>query len=582
MAPCESVEQTMAADDSTRAHTESATCSACGSQFAAAQSIVDDGGRIFCRICHADQQPLVELHLDTNSETVGELPLIEVDDDETEIHNTTGGQADGDEVAGEVSPNETSYQCSVCRKRLPGDQIYESNGLLTCTKCWDRAHAPPAGAAATSFPPPAAPKPKPMLPARPLLLARVTCPHCWHQFPPQDVLWVARHAELIGDPVAGPDAPLRFLSSQFTVDGAARDPRGMVCQSLACPRCHLIIPRPLIEAEPLFASIVGVSASGKSYFLTAMTWELRRLLSRHFGVAFNDADPSLNRTLNQHEETLFLAADPEQHVKLDKTDTVGSLHYDQIRMGQQVISLPRPFLFTMRPTGRHPNADAASQSARVVCVYDNAGEHFSPGEDTATSPVTQHLGSSRVLMFLYDPTQDPRFRARFRNLSADPQLGDHAPTRRQETILIETVTRIRQYAGLPATQPIKRPLLVVIPKADVWGKLIDLDLSTEPIIPDSVAQGRLDGVDLNRVELVSDRVRGMLLQTAPEFVSVAEELCSKTIYIPISALGSSPETAPGREGLWIRPSQVKPRWVTVPFLYMFARWSHDVIGGVRV
>lgn len=551
----------MPVDESAQVEAESAVCKACGSKIPAAMRVVDAGGVIFCRICYADQQPLVELQIDTDPPA----------QDET-----------GNEPAEAAGDQETFYQCSICRRRLPAERVYESGGVITCTECWDRAHtqaADPAPAAPEA--PPPRPRARPLAPARPFLLATVTCPHCWHHFPPQEVLWVARHAELIGDLVAGPDASLRFLPSQFTVDGAARDPRGMVCQALACPNCHLIIPRALVETEPLLASIVGVSASGKSYFLTAMTWELRRLLPLHFGVSFNDADPSFNHALNRHEETLFLAADTERPVKLDKTDTVGSLLYDQIRLNQQVISLPRPFLFTMRPAGRHPNAEAAAQLARVVCVYDNAGEHFSPGEDTASSPVTQHLGSSRVLMFLYDPTQDPRLRARFRGLSADPQLGEHAPTRRQETILIETITRIRQFAGLPSTQPIKRPMLVVVPKADVWGRLIDLDLSTEPIIPESVAGGKLDGVDLDRIENVSAAVRKMLLETAPEFVSTAEELCSKVVYIPVSALGHSPEVVPSREGLWIRPSRVRPRWVTVPFLYMFARWSHDVIGGVR-
>ncbi len=36
-------------------------------------------------------------------------------------------------------------------------------------------------------------------------------------------------------------------------------------------------PAPMMEMEPLFLSILGAPASGKSYFLTAMTWQLRRL-----------------------------------------------------------------------------------------------------------------------------------------------------------------------------------------------------------------------------------------------------------------------------------------------------------------
>jgi len=528
----------MAVDQSSQIRAEPAACKMCGAKIRDDELLVDSDGRTFCETCYAQRPP----------------PL---------------------------------YQCSVCRRRFPAEQVYDANGSITCTDCFAKLNPPGSGAAggAPELNAPLPPPPPRQAARRPstriALLAKITCPHCWHRFLPQDILWVARHSDLLGDERLGRDAAMRFLPSRFNADGAAIDARGMVCQALACPECHLIVPRPLLEAEPFFSSIIGVSASGKSYFLTAMTWELRRLLPSRFAVAFSDTDALTNSALNHHEETLFLAADPEKPVKLDKTDVVGSLLYDQIHVGQQVISLPRPFLFTMLPSSQHPNAELAAQLARVVCVYDNAGEHFNPGEDVASSPVTQHLGRSRALMFLYDPTQDPRFRARCRGLSRDPQLEDGSPTRRQETVLLETVNRLRLYGGLASTQKLDRPMLVIVPKADVWSPLCGLDLTLEPIIPKAIADGTLDGVDVSRIEGVSTIVREMLLDTAPEFVLMAEDSCTHVIYIPISALGGSPEMRDGREGLWIRPSQIRPQWVTVPFLYMFARWSHDLIGGVQ-
>ncbi len=65
----------------------------------------------------------------------------------------------------------------------------------------------------------------------------------------------------------------------------------------------------MLEMEPLFLSILGAPASGKSYFLTAMTWQLRRILPIHFKVDFTDADPASNRALNDCEESLFLNPD---------------------------------------------------------------------------------------------------------------------------------------------------------------------------------------------------------------------------------------------------------------------------------
>ena len=134
----------------------------------------------------------------------------------------------------------------------------------------------------------------------------MTCPHCWERFAPEQVLWISEHVDLLGDPLLGPEQQQRFLPSRFTIDGDAIDSRGMTCRTLACPQCHLPIPRAMLEMEPLFVSILGAPASGKSYLLTAMTWQLRQVLPLHFKVAFTDADPASNRVLNECEESLFL------------------------------------------------------------------------------------------------------------------------------------------------------------------------------------------------------------------------------------------------------------------------------------
>ena len=85
-------------------------------------------------------------------------------------------------------------------------------------------------------------------------------------------------AAMLGDARLGPDQQLRFLPTRFSIEGAAIDPRGFACQGLACPRCHLPVPRALLEMDPLFLSILGAPGSGKSYFLTAMTWALRQTM----------------------------------------------------------------------------------------------------------------------------------------------------------------------------------------------------------------------------------------------------------------------------------------------------------------
>jgi hypothetical protein len=374
------------------------------------------------------------------------------------------------------------------------------------------------------------------------------------------------------------------LPTRFTLEGQALDARGMVCTTLACPACHLALPRVLLENEVTFISIIGSAGSGKSNYLAAMTWELRQRLARDFGIIFADGDKEANWIVNRYEETLFLPEDPERPVVLDKTRTQGDL-YRSVTINGQETQLPKPFLFSLHPAANHPRAARRARLGRIVCLYDNAGEHYNVGQDTALTPVTRHLARSKVLMFLLDPTQDPRFRARCKPISQDPQIVEPMQTVRQETILSEAAIRFRKHASLSAHQKAGRPLLVLVAKSDIWGGGGGLvegeDLVNEPVIRAAKEGDHLAVLDLDRIERVSGKVRELLLSVTPEVVSAAEDFAEDVVYIPVSALGHSPEKYPDKNGLLIRPRDIHPRWVTVPLLYSYARWATGLIAGVR-
>ncbi|MGN6366656.1 MAG: hypothetical protein ACTHN5_00065 [Phycisphaerae bacterium] len=414
------------------------------------------------------------------------------------------------------------------------------------------------------------------------LVKRVTCPHCWFEFRPEQILWVAQHEELMGDPILR-EEPLRFLPTRFTVEGQAIDARGMICHSLACPACHLILPRVLIENEVTVISIIGSAGSGKSNFLATMTWEMRQRLAKDFAIIFADGDKEANWIVNRYEETLFLPENPELPVVLDKTRTQGDL-YRSVNIHGQETQLPKPFLFSLHPGADHPRAALRAKLGRIVCLYDNAGEHYNVGADTSLTPVTRHLSRSKVLMFLLDPTQDPRFRAKCKGVSHDPQVQEPLHTVRQENILSEAAIRFRKHTGLSAYQKCDRPLLVLVGKSDIWAPLIpDEDLVTEPILKDSAATSgeHLAALDMDRIERISVKLRRLLLDATPEVVSNAEDFSDEVLYMPVSALGHSPEKYPDKNGLLIKPKDVAPHWVTIPLLYSYARWSTGLIAGVR-
>ena len=402
------------------------------------------------------------------------------------------------------------------------------------------------------------------------LRARIKCPHCWETFASEDVLWVATHPELINDPRLGSDKHQRFLPTRFNAEGNAIDVRGTNCQELACPSCHLTIPRELLELPPVFMSIAGTPSCGKSYYLAAMTWTLRQTLPRDFLLSFSDADPTSNSILNKYEEDQFHDPSSGRIVKLRKTEAEGDA-YDIVQYGDQHITYPRPFLFTLRTMQKHPSAENANNVSRILCVYDNAGESFLPGADTVASPVTRHLSQSHAILFCFDPTQDPRFREACRGRTNDYQVTKAPVTARQETVLHELVHRVRHHSGLKQTERTQQPLIVMVTKYDAWWPLNHYERLPNPWR--SVGNKGLSCLDMGLVKKVSGAIRDLLNQVTPELVSAAEEFSEQTWFIPVSATGIAPEhmgTVDGKEQWGVKPKNINPMWCEVPFLTALA------------
>ena len=400
------------------------------------------------------------------------------------------------------------------------------------------------------------------------LLPKTTCPHCWHTFEPHEVLWISVHASLRGDPRLGDDQQTRFLPSRFTPRGTALDARGEECRDLACPSCHLLLPRAFLELQPWFVSIIGTPACGKSYLLASMIWDMRQTLPRQCSLSFSDTDASFNAILTGYEQQLFQSATPDEPVKLSqlirKTEEQGDW-YSMVQYGERTVSYPRPFLFTVRPQDDHPQIETLKVNGRVMCLYDNAGESFLAGKDTTANPVTRHLAQSSVLLYLFDPTQHAQFRER---LGKKDLLEGSVPTaklNRQDLVVIEAANRVRKFTNIPDSAKHNRPLFVVVTKRDLWSGLLPETPGGPMFVP---TRGGQVALNVDRIEEESKAIRSLLRDLCREVVNAAEEFCEKVVYFGVSALGTTPAKIEDGSGLWgVRPRDLKPLNVSVPILY---------------
>ena len=416
------------------------------------------------------------------------------------------------------------------------------------------------------------------------LLDKVVCPHCWTSFPPEDVLWIAESPDLAGDMKLGETERERFLPTEYNAQGFAVDAQVRECRECACPHCHLPVPLSFLEAPTVFMSIVGAPASGKSYYLASSTWFLRKILPQKFKLDFSDADPKMNRRVQEYEALEFLS-DENQLVELSKTEEQGDL-YNSVQYDDQVVVYPQPFVFSVAPAVEHPNRNKIAKLARTICLYDNAGESYLPTRDadSFSFPVTRHLGQSECVFFLFDPIQDNRFRAACREYSDDPQLAEtddrqdyrRSPIR-QETILAETIKRVRSARKMYANDRYEGLFVVIVTKLDVWRDL----LPTNEFQKDPIERASYNGQDYwrlqtDRIQLVSSRVRSMLMKRAPEFVSAAENFAKEVVYIPVSATGVSPQIDPVTNRRGFRSRDVKPVWIATPMLYALSRLTQGL------
>jgi len=220
-------------------------------------------------------------------------------------------------------------------------------------------------------------------------------------------------------------------------------------------------------------------------------------------------------------------------------------------------------------------------------VYDNAGEHFLPGRDSIEAPVTRHMAKSDALIFIFDPTQDVRFRIACTEQVDDPQMKpaqsktnsetqSRIHTTRQEVVLNHVLTQIRNLSPLPPHVRIKIPLIIVLAKYDAW-KQLGRDKFPKGKAPEErtpwklTADGVINYYNPEQVEQYSRILRKLLMDLIPDLVSTAETEVERVTYIAVSSTGGPPELGiPDEQGirpLCYRPINVKPIWAEVPFFH---------------
>ncbi len=374
------------------------------------------------------------------------------------------------------------------------------------------------------------------------------CPYCRTVTDIADMFSVSTSPSLLGDPVLGEGEQRRFLPTQFTSNGLALDLDGGVCTEIACPRCHMALPRAMLDTPQMVMSVIGAAGAGKSVFLASAMWQCRQLLPRLFGVSFMDLDPVANRWINAYEEKLFFQEDDQSLQQIEKTDLQASNVCRSVMLDGESVLLPLPSFFQVRT-----KSDPQSQS---LVIYDSAGEHFRAGADTQASAVTLNMLNADALFFMFDPSADPRYRLFLNRGGGTAQ--NYA--QRQDVLLAEIRARILRHMGNKGEARLSKPLIFGVAKSDLLRDKLPLDAELYSMTDD----GRY-ALNIAALRSVSADTEAFLAEISPEVVNTAHDIASEVWFIPISALGHNPM----REG--VRPCDIKPLWTELPVVFTLAK-----------
>lgn len=446
------------------------------------------------------------------------------------------------------------FYCSM----LHPDRVSSLRELVDFGEAEEVAEPPPATqemASPSSVPGGVPPAPAPVSPQRftsaeereAVLGESFMCPYCRTVAEIEDVLSVSVSPGLLGDSVLGEGEQQRFLPSYFTGNGLAIDSEGGVCTQIACPRCHMALPRTLLDLPQVVMSVIGAAGAGKSVFLASSMWQCRQLLRRYFGLGFMDLDPETNLWINNYESKLFFQEDVEALQQIEKTDLQATNVCRQVLLDGERVLLPLPSFFQVQPR------EGALHS---FVVYDSAGEHFRPGADVHASRVTYNLLGADALFFMFDPSADPRFRASL-NLGSGTA---HNVAQRQDTLLAEMAARIRRYLGNHGPKRLTRPLIFGVSKADLLCDHLPLGMELYRPLPEGGF-----ALDWDALRTLSARTEVLLDSVVPEVTATAHDIAEEVWFLPVSALGHNPL----REG--VRPCDVKPLWAEVPVAMTLAK-----------
>jgi len=361
-------------------------------------------------------------------------------------------------------------------------------------------------------------------------MAKFTCPFCIREYNKNKVLYACPDCGETAVPKTFEKEPVKCKNSSC----------GGLATLRRCPTCAQNIPRVALETPNLPFSIVGVSNSGKTNYITVMLHELSR--SSGLRIALGHQTKETLDHQNENFKRIY-----EKHTRPEQT--------------QGGASMPQIWYIRNLQKKRGNNVPTYT-----FTIFDGAGEDHENNLDPS-STVCRYINASKAIILAIDPLVLPKIR---KGGVVDPDImrnslaGTEGETKNAQDIINSLAEYIKSAQGIDTTKMLKIPVAVVLTKFDTL--INHKSFGSQARIRERSLNIREGKVDTTEIAQVDAEIRNWLNDIDEgAFISALESHFKEFYFFGVSSYGSPPKDAS------TLVDDIRPHRVLDPILWLFKK-----------
>ena len=360
--------------------------------------------------------------------------------------------------------------------------------------------------------------------------SKFTCPFCIREFDKSKVLYVCPECSNATTPGRFEREPIRCKTSGCNGFATLRK----------CPYCGETIPKTALETPNLPFSIVGVSNSGKTNYITVMLHELGHSSGMKLALGHQTKETLDHQNANYH--LIY-----EEHATPGSTQSGESL----------------PQIWYIRNLKKRHGNDVPTYT---FTIFDGAGEDHENNLDPS-STVCRYINASKAIILAIDPLVLSSIR---RGGVVDHDVmtkslgGTEGTTKNAVDVINSVADYIKTARGIKSTKMLDIPVAVVLTKFDT---ILNHDaFGPQATIREKSLTVKDGTIDMTEIKQVDAEIRDWLEQIGEvAFIDALDSNFKEYCFFGVSSYGAPPKDA------YTLVDEIRPHRVLDPILWLFKK-----------